>query len=214
MLSSGLASLIEEKNAAGDLSLEVAASGFRDVTRLADSPYSVWRDICLTNTENIQMALDALIQKLESLKVLSLTVSWNANFWPPTAFALSSRINRIGPRGVNHAEIRFGDPVPPLTKLKREISTFSRREMLVRPAPDKWSVQEVLAHLADVEEIGMRARVAAIVEQENPTLPYFDQEARAIEYEYNKADPRQTSQALSGSGEPISSGSANSGPLN
>ena len=69
LLSSGLASLIEEKHAPGDLLLEVAASGFRDVTRLADSPYSVWRDICLTNTENIQVALDALIEKLESLKM-------------------------------------------------------------------------------------------------------------------------------------------------
>ncbi len=69
LLSSGLASLIEEKHMADDLILEVAASGFRDVTRLAESPYSVWRDICLTNTENIQMALDALIQKLESIKV-------------------------------------------------------------------------------------------------------------------------------------------------
>jgi prephenate dehydrogenase len=69
LLSSGLASLIEEKHTAKDVSLELAASGFRDLTRLADSPYSVWRDICLTNTENIQMALDALIQKLESIKV-------------------------------------------------------------------------------------------------------------------------------------------------
>jgi len=69
LLSTGLASLIEEKHASENLSLEVAASGFRDVTRLADSPYSVWRDICLTNTENIQMALDALIQKLVSIRV-------------------------------------------------------------------------------------------------------------------------------------------------
>jgi prephenate dehydrogenase len=69
LLSSGLASLIDEKHAAAELMLEVAATGFRDVTRLADSPYSVWRDICLTNTENIQLALDALIQKLESIKV-------------------------------------------------------------------------------------------------------------------------------------------------
>jgi prephenate dehydrogenase len=68
LLSSGLASLIQEKRVAEDLILDVAASGFRDVTRLADSPYSVWRDICLTNTENIQLALDALIQKLESIK--------------------------------------------------------------------------------------------------------------------------------------------------
>ena len=69
LLSSGLASLMEEKCAAKTLALELAASGFRDVTRLADSPYSIWRDICLTNTENIQMALDALIQKLESIKM-------------------------------------------------------------------------------------------------------------------------------------------------
>jgi len=69
LLSSGLASLIDEKHTAEDLILEVAASGFRDVTRLADSPYSVWRDICLTNTENIQMALDALIGKLEAIKM-------------------------------------------------------------------------------------------------------------------------------------------------
>ncbi len=68
LLSSGLASMIQEMSAADNLILEVAASGFRDVTRLADSPYSVWRDICLTNTENIQTALDALIQKLESIK--------------------------------------------------------------------------------------------------------------------------------------------------
>jgi prephenate dehydrogenase len=69
LLSSGLASLVEEKHTGDDLSLELAATGFRDVTRLADSPYSVWRDICLTNTENIQMALDALIQKLESIRM-------------------------------------------------------------------------------------------------------------------------------------------------
>lgn len=68
MLSSGLASLIEEKHSAETLGLELAATGFRDVTRLADSPYSVWRDICLTNSENIRTALDALIQKLEFLK--------------------------------------------------------------------------------------------------------------------------------------------------
>jgi prephenate dehydrogenase len=68
LLSSGLAALVEEKHTAGHLPLDLAASGFRDVTRLADSPYSVWRDICLTNSENIQKALDALIQRLEFIK--------------------------------------------------------------------------------------------------------------------------------------------------
>ncbi len=69
LLSSSLASLIEEKHTAGDLSLELAATGFRDMTRLAESPYSIWRDICLTNIENIQVALEALTQKLESMKL-------------------------------------------------------------------------------------------------------------------------------------------------
>jgi prephenate dehydrogenase len=68
LLSSALAGLIDEKHLAENLSLDLAATGFRDVTRLADSPYSVWRDICLTNTANIQKALDALIQKLEFIK--------------------------------------------------------------------------------------------------------------------------------------------------
>jgi prephenate dehydrogenase len=69
LLSSGLASLIEEKHTADDLSLELAATGFRSMTRLAESPYSIWRDICLTNIENLQTALDALIQKLEAMKL-------------------------------------------------------------------------------------------------------------------------------------------------
>jgi prephenate dehydrogenase len=69
LLSSSLASLIEEKHTSEDLALALAASGFRDVTRLADSPYSVWRDICLTNTENIQWAIDALIEKLELFRM-------------------------------------------------------------------------------------------------------------------------------------------------
>jgi hypothetical protein len=81
-------------------------------------------------------------------------------------------------------------------KLKREISTMSRREMQTRAAPNKWSVQEVLAHLADVEELGMRSRVTAMVEQENPTLPSFDQEARAAEMEYNQIDPRRSLTSL------------------
>ena len=38
----------------------------------------------------------------------------------------------------------------------------------------------------------MRARVAAMIEQENPTLPSFDQEARAIELKYNTIDPRRS----------------------
>ena len=69
LVSSGLASMISEQGVEEFLPLDLAATGFRDVTRLAESPYGVWRDICLTNIENIQSALDALIDKLEEMKL-------------------------------------------------------------------------------------------------------------------------------------------------
>jgi prephenate dehydrogenase len=68
LLSSALASLVAEQSLEARLPVELAATGFRDVTRLAESPYSVWRDICLTNLENIQQALEALVGKLEFMK--------------------------------------------------------------------------------------------------------------------------------------------------
>lgn len=77
-------------------------------------------------------------------------------------------------------------------KLGREIAPMSLRKMKRRPAPDKWSVQIILAHLNDVEEEGMRARVEAMIEQEAPTLPPFDQEARVVAMRYDRTDPWST----------------------
>ncbi len=69
LVSSGLASTIADQSVEEFLPLDFAAGGFRDVTRLAESPYGLWRDICLTNIENIQSALAALIDKLEDMKL-------------------------------------------------------------------------------------------------------------------------------------------------
>jgi prephenate dehydrogenase len=48
--------------------LRLAGAGLRDTTRLAGSSYRVWRDICLTNHENIQEALSTLIERLEEIR--------------------------------------------------------------------------------------------------------------------------------------------------
>lgn len=77
-------------------------------------------------------------------------------------------------------------------KIRREIAAMSARELRARPAPDKWSVQEILAHLEDIEQPGFRARMQAIVEQDRPLLASFDQERRAVEQGYNRKDPRRT----------------------
>ncbi len=66
LVATALASTVFER--AGDDNLQLAGGGLRDTTRLAESPYSVWRDICLTNTANIDEALGAMLQKLEALR--------------------------------------------------------------------------------------------------------------------------------------------------
>ena len=48
--------------------LELSAGGLRDASRLADSSYRVWRDICLTNAENLEQALTTFVQTLEHLR--------------------------------------------------------------------------------------------------------------------------------------------------
>jgi prephenate dehydrogenase len=46
----------------------VAGPGLRDMTRLAASPWDIWRDVIATNQENVYAALDAYIARLESLR--------------------------------------------------------------------------------------------------------------------------------------------------
>jgi len=46
-----------------------------------------------------------------------------------------------------------------------------------QPAPERFSITMVLAHLADVEIHTVMNRIRAVAEQENPVLPAYDQEA-------------------------------------
>jgi prephenate dehydrogenase len=68
LLSTALASAVWDETDEDGLPVSLAAGGFNDMTRLADSPYEMWRDICLTNSDNIGRALDRLERKLERLR--------------------------------------------------------------------------------------------------------------------------------------------------
>jgi len=63
-----LASVAREATDQTGLPLTLAGRGFRDALRLAGSPYSVWRDIVLTNTDNLDAALDRLSQAIDHLR--------------------------------------------------------------------------------------------------------------------------------------------------
>jgi prephenate dehydrogenase len=67
LLSTALASVVAERiGAPGNLA--VAGPGLADTTRLALSAYDLWRDILATNSEHIDRALAACIQKLEHIR--------------------------------------------------------------------------------------------------------------------------------------------------
>ncbi len=68
LLSVALAALVRAQTDDSGLPLALAGRGLRDALRLAGSPYSVWRDIVLTNAENIDAALDRLCQQLDDLR--------------------------------------------------------------------------------------------------------------------------------------------------
>ena len=52
--------------------LKLAAGGFRDMTRIASSPYSMWADIFQTNEKNVVEAIDSFVEQLEISKRLLL----------------------------------------------------------------------------------------------------------------------------------------------
>jgi len=71
MLSTALAALLEETfaDAAGrDQISAIGGRALRETTRLGASPYSMWRDIALTNSEPIAATIHALEQKLAHLR--------------------------------------------------------------------------------------------------------------------------------------------------
>jgi prephenate dehydrogenase len=68
LLAVALAGVVRQQTDESGLPLTLAGRGLRDALRLAGSPYAVWRDIVLTNTENIEAGLDRLVQQVEFLR--------------------------------------------------------------------------------------------------------------------------------------------------
>src|SRR4029077_11147561 len=74
-------------------------------------------------------------------------------------------------------------------KLAALIKRMSKKQLAKRPAPAKWSIAEILAHLADAElVIGYRMRL--ILAANGTTIQAFDQDAWAATFSYSRRDPR------------------------
>jgi hypothetical protein len=76
-------------------------------------------------------------------------------------------------------------------KLDRSIKGVPASKLRTRPAPNKWSVSEIAAHLADAEiAIGWRMRL--ILGAPGTPVAAFDQDAWVTNLHYGKRDPRKS----------------------
>jgi hypothetical protein len=76
-------------------------------------------------------------------------------------------------------------------KLATLIKGKTRKQLTRRPAPGKWSVAEIMAHLAD-SEIAIGWRLRQILCSNGITLQAYDQDLWATTLDYAHRDPKQS----------------------
>src|SRR5207244_13388136 len=76
-------------------------------------------------------------------------------------------------------------------ELERLIKGASASRLRKRPGPGKWSVAEILAHLADTEIVGSW-RIRAILAAPGTPTQAFDEDAWVTAGQHDKRDPRNS----------------------
>jgi hypothetical protein len=74
-------------------------------------------------------------------------------------------------------------------KLAALIKGLDNKRLRYRSAPGKWSIAEILAHLADTELVGSW-RMRLILGQNGAPVHAFDQDAWAASFNYQRRDPK------------------------
>jgi uncharacterized damage-inducible protein DinB len=88
-------------------------------------------------------------------------------------------------RGKNALQLQKSMP----GKLAAIIKRLNKKQLTRHPAPGKWSIAEIIAHLADAElVIGYRLRL--ILASKNPEIQAFDQDAWAATFNYGRSDTK------------------------
>jgi hypothetical protein len=120
-----------------------------------------------------------------------MPTSWSENAMNETAQQYIQRITA-------HVEGKQPVAVQAATakKLERLIKGVPTSRLRKRPAADKWSASEIVAHLGDAEiVIGFRMRL--ILGAPGTPIAAFDQDSWATSGHYEKRDPRKSVEQFS-----------------
>jgi len=75
--------------------------------------------------------------------------------------------------------------------VEKLIGGASDEQLHWKPSAERWSISEVLAHLADVESAGFRSRVQQMLESDDPRLEPYDQNAAYAAGSYSSGKARE-----------------------
>lgn len=76
-------------------------------------------------------------------------------------------------------------------KLAALLKGKNRKQVMRRPTPDKWSVAEILAHLADAE-LAIAWRLRQVLTNNAIPIQAYDQDMWAKTFDYAHRDPRHS----------------------
>jgi hypothetical protein len=76
-------------------------------------------------------------------------------------------------------------------KLKKAITGLTPTQLKWRPQPAKWSIAEIIAHLADAEIVASW-RMRSVIGENGITIQPFDQDAWASAFKYQDRDARRS----------------------
>jgi len=74
-------------------------------------------------------------------------------------------------------------------KLTALVKRLDHQLVVKRPSPEKWSIGEILAHLADTELVA-GWRIRSILGQNGQPIQAFDQDVWATTFDYRRRDPK------------------------
>jgi hypothetical protein len=76
-------------------------------------------------------------------------------------------------------------------RLKKAISGLTPTQLKWRPQPAKWSIAEIIAHLADAEIVASW-RMRSVIGENGVTIQPFDQDAWASTFNYRGRDGKRS----------------------
>ncbi len=76
-------------------------------------------------------------------------------------------------------------------KLATLVKGKTRKQLTRKPGPDKWSIAEIMAHLADAE-VAIAWRIRQVLASNGIPIQAYDQDSWATTFDYAHRDPRQS----------------------